>query len=156
MAAQWLSQLPLLFCLNSLTTPHLPLPPREPGWELLLQSPSPVWCFPDSLGRISQSSSVLPLHLVRISGIALVIRWRDRLAIFLFHQTMNSSRLCHLSIPSSMHCACHQLRIMTMYVRSGVQERRKKPRRSKMGKGNLFQMGNLDFQSFVQCGSLLS
>lgn len=43
-----------------------------------------------------------------------------------------------------------------MYMGSGIQERKEKPRRSEMDTGNLFQMGNLDFQSFVQCGSLLS
>lgn len=122
------------------------------GWELILQSPPPIWCFPDSLGRVSRSSSVPLLQWVQISTMALALLWPD----LLLYQTMNSLSHRHLNIPSDLHCACHKLRIMTVCMHSEIQEKREKPRTSKMDKDTLFQMGNLDFQSFVQCGSLLS
>lgn len=98
---EWL----LFCCLNILTTsdPHF-----HGEWEIILQSPRLI--FPDAFGSIHPTFSVLPLYLVYIS----IQHLPYSLTILLLYQPKNSCRLCPLSIPSTKHCACHSLRIMTL------------------------------------------
>lgn len=102
----------LFFYMNILTTsdPHL-----HGEWEIILQNP--ILIFPDAFGSIHPNLLCAPLYLVCISIQHLPYA---SLTILLLYQPKNSLRLCLLSIPSTKHCAWHNLRIMTLSMRTNI------------------------------------
>ena len=101
---EWL----LFFCLNILTSdPHFH---RE--WEIILQNS--ILIFPDAFGSIHPNLLCAPFVLGLHFHTALAILYHHSLTILLLYQPKNSLRLCPLSIPSTKHCACHNLGIMTL------------------------------------------